>query len=136
MTNAVNVIEGGDKTIHITVHLVPVADSWQGTTRQPQQVTASEASDADSPYYGLSGWYKITDADELAWIAAQVNSGNNALNAVLANDICLAGNNWTPIGNNSTKYSDNVISLLPTLMVPVARRPKRVVLVAAPTIPP
>ncbi|MBO4826729.1 MAG: hypothetical protein J5506_05795 [Prevotella sp.] len=107
LTNAVNVIEGGDKTIHVAVHLVPVSDAWQGTTRQPQQVTASEANDTDSPYYGLSGWYKITDADEQAWIAAQVNSGNNALNAVLANDISLSGNNWTPIGNNSTKYSGN-----------------------------
>ena len=107
LTNAVNVIEGGDKTIHVAVHLIPVTDAWQGNTRQPQQVTTSEAADADSPYYGLSGWYKITDADELAWIAAQVNSGNNTLNAVLANDICLSGNNWTPIGNNSTKYSGN-----------------------------
>ncbi len=103
LNNSVNVIEGGDKVIKLQPQLTATADAWQGNTCEPDKVTAAES--ADAPYKDMEGYYKITDADELAWVAAQVNGGNKAVNAVLANDINLSGNNWTPIGNNSQKYA-------------------------------
>lgn len=45
--------------------------------------------------------YLISTADELAWLAQEVNAGRGAsYNAVLGNDIDLESKEWTPIGKN------------------------------------
>lgn len=45
--------------------------------------------------------YRISTADELAWLAQEVNAGRGAsYNAVLGNDIDLESKEWTPIGKN------------------------------------
>ena len=45
--------------------------------------------------------YRISTADELAWLAQEVNAGRGAsYNAVLGNDIDLKDKEWTPIGKN------------------------------------
>lgn len=50
----------------------------------------------------IEGAYQISTAEELAWFAAKVNSGDGKLNAVLTNDIDLAGRMWEPIGEGFT----------------------------------
>lgn len=52
--------------------------------------------------------YRISTADELAWLAQEVNAGRGAsYNAVLGNDIDLKDKEWTPIGKNSSyAYKD------------------------------
>lgn len=52
--------------------------------------------------------YRISTADELAWLAQEVNAGRGAsYNAVLCNDIDLRNEEWTPIGKNSSyAYKD------------------------------
>lgn len=52
--------------------------------------------------------YRISTADELAWLAQEVNAGRGAsYNAVLCNDIDLKNEEWTPIGKNSSyAYKD------------------------------
>lgn len=72
----------------------------------------------DEPTLNDEGYYELSMADHLYWFAEQVNSGNNAINGVLLNDIVvnegdLSGydgvseNNWkewTPIGNDVSFY--------------------------------
>ena len=52
--------------------------------------------------------YLISSAEELAWLAQEVNAGRGAsYNAVLCNDIDLKNEEWTPIGKNSSyAYKD------------------------------
>ncbi len=53
---------------------------------------------------GTGKTYEIGTGAELAWFAAQVNSGTGkTYPAVLTADIDLGGNPWTPIGNTSFK---------------------------------
>ena len=50
------------------------------------------------------GVYEVTTAAELAWIAAEVNAGNDTFSGKtvkLMNDIDLAGAAWTPIGTSA-----------------------------------
>ena len=44
------------------------------------------------------GYYLIENATQLYWFAAQVNSGNNAINGKLVADIDLNNRTWTSIG--------------------------------------
>ena len=46
-------------------------------------------------------YYQISDANELSWFANTVNSGNNTINAILTNDICLNSKAFTTIGTTS-----------------------------------
>ena len=73
------------------------------------------------PAQDADGVYQITTAEELYWFAQTVNAGNTSINAVLMTDITintgvldengkLNGNganlrSWTPIGNNSNRYT-------------------------------
>ncbi len=64
-----------------------VKELWDGT--------------ADEPEVDESGNYLITTANELAWVAQQVNSGKTTFEGktlVLQNDIDLCNVAWTPIG--------------------------------------
>ncbi len=76
------------------------AAAWTGSTSEPENMKKIDGK----PFY------VITNADELAWFAAQVNSGRPDINAVLANDIDAEGGDWVTIesfngiidGNNQT----------------------------------
>ena len=67
----------------------------------PAAVTLQGKGTATEPY-------RISTADELAWLAQEVNAGRGAsCNAVLCNDIDLKKEEWTPIGKNSSyAYKD------------------------------
>ncbi len=47
------------------------------------------------------GVYIIRNGYNMAWLANQVNNGNQTLNAKLANNITLSDMEWTPAGGNS-----------------------------------
>lgn len=51
--------------------------------------------------------YQISNADELAYLAQQVNMGSNYLGVefILAADIDLVNSPWTPIGNSVSSFS-------------------------------
>lgn len=66
------------------------------TAVMPAAVPLQGAGTATEPYL-------ISTADELAWLAQEVNAGRGAsYNAVLCNDIDLEDKEWTPIGKNSS----------------------------------
>lgn len=46
-------------------------------------------------------YYQISNANEFKWFMEQVNGGNNSINAMLTNDICLNNKSFTPIASNS-----------------------------------
>ena len=52
-------------------------------------------------------FYKISNEKELAWFAAQVNSGKKSYNAKLMANLDMGGKLWTPIGagNNKNNYN-------------------------------
>src|SRR5574344_377853 len=52
------------------------AASWAGATSEPTTKIVNDTT-----------YYVITTAEELAWFATQVNSGNTEINAILGNDI-------------------------------------------------
>ena len=91
-------VEDEARTFDITLD---VQEGWDGETMtEPHQITADEATGA---YDGMTGWYRIESGEQLAWFANKVNnvSGYNA-NAVLAKDIDLGNELWTPMGKSSS----------------------------------
>lgn len=93
-----------DKILAILLALAfnAFAAAWTGSTSEPENMKKIDGK----------AFYVITTADELAWFAAQVNSGKTAINAVLENDIVFGDNksscssvNWTPIGNTSKTFA-------------------------------
>ena len=70
-----------------------VPPSWDGTS--VKEVTPVE------------GVYTVSSAEELAWVAAQVNSGTETFKdktVRLGGDIDLNNQNWTPIGNGDHAF--------------------------------
>ena len=49
---------------------------------------------------GITTYYEINNANELAWFRNSVNNGNNKINAILTNDICLNSKTFEQIGTN------------------------------------
>ena len=75
------------------------AAAWTGANNEPNDMKNIDGK----------AFYVITNANELAWFANQVNGGRTSINAVLANDIVFGSSttvtstvNWTPIGKDST----------------------------------
>ena len=75
------------------------AANWTGSTREPESTKEIDGKT----------FYMITNAEELAWFAAQVNAGKTTINAHLANDILFAKDTssitstvWTMIGYSSS----------------------------------
>lgn len=77
------------------------AASWAGATSEPTTKIVNDTT-----------YYVITTAEELAWFATQVNSGNTEINAILGNDIVVreetinvtnytSSPRWIPIGKNA-----------------------------------
>lgn len=73
------------------------------------------SADVAAPSSDAQGVYQISSAQELAWFAQEVNSGNNEINAVLTADIDLAGKSWIPIGYTENDYQSSMDSVLSTL---------------------
>lgn len=97
--------DGGKITFTVPMEFA-AADAWDGTAAtEPAQVTAEESNTENGEFYGLEGYYKITNGAELAWLAQQTNSGNGALNAIMTKDVNLAKCSWTPIGDASNAYT-------------------------------
>ena len=74
--------------------LISAASSvWTGGTAAPSQ---------------SGGYYQINSAENLAWFANRVNSGDSSIKAKLVNDIMLnygsTGREWTPIGSQSKPF--------------------------------
>ena len=86
---SVNGNESGAQHVDITLQ---ASSQWDG-----------ESQEAVTP--NGEGVYEISSGAELAWFAAQVNSGAGAnYNALLTDDIDLGDYPWTPIGNTSSAY--------------------------------
>ncbi len=72
---------------------------WDGSSSEPKNTREIDGK----------VFYEISDPEELAWFAEQVNRGKVLINAVLVNAIKFMDNtdkisavNWTPIGKDST----------------------------------
>ena len=75
-----------------------IAENWTGSAVEPENMKKIDGK----------AFYVITTADELAWFAAQVNSGKS-VNGVLSANITLGTTYaWTPIGKDSTKMFQNI----------------------------
>ena len=81
--------------------------NWTGSISEPELRTKIEGKE----------FYLISTPEELAWFAAQVNSGKTEINAQLANDIVLwedsltsssNATNWIPIGDSLTKAFNGI----------------------------
>lgn len=57
---------------------------------------------------GEDGYYVISNATALRWVAQQVNAGVSPMNLRIVADLDLGGEDWTPIGNDSHMFSGNV----------------------------
>jgi len=81
--------DSSDKqTLDITLEALG-ANDWDGITKS-------------EPTKDAEGYYVVSNGAELAWIAADVNSGNYADNFIITNDFSLGSFDWTPIGGNSS----------------------------------
>ena len=92
-----------DTDITFTIALT-VRTAWDGQTlTEPHTITAEEAVE---DYAGMEGWYLITNGDELAWFANKVNTTSSGCtsSAVLAKDIDLGNEKWSPMGYNYSYY--------------------------------
>ena len=81
------------------------AESPQAISVVLQESTQWDGESQEEVTLNGEGVYEIGSGAELAWFAAQVNSGTGtAYDALLTDDIDLGENPWTPIGNTSSKY--------------------------------
>lgn len=78
---------------------MPFAAEWTGASSIPEVTRTIDGKK----------FYVVSTADELAWIATQVNAGSTTINVILKNDIVFgkdtastASYAWTPIGKDST----------------------------------
>lgn len=63
---------------------------WAGT--EPDSTTIIDGKN----------YYVITNDEELTWFSTQINSGNTAINGILANDIVWTDSQWIPMGTDTT----------------------------------
>ena len=82
-------------------------------------INDGNACDAYEPAELVEGVYQISNAGQLYWFAAQVNSGETSINAKVMNDVTVntgdvkgcngtkadGWRTWTPIGNSTEKYT-------------------------------
>ncbi|MBR2946638.1 MAG: T9SS type A sorting domain-containing protein [Bacteroidaceae bacterium] len=57
---------------------------------------------------GEDGYYVISNAAALRWVAQQVNAGVSPMNLRIVADLDLGGEDWTPIGNDSHMFAGDV----------------------------
>ena len=88
--------------ILLAVNFNAFAAAWTGTSVEPASTKTIDGKK----------FYVISNPDELAWFAIQVNNGNSEINAVLKNDIIFGndtsascGHSWMPIGNDEKIFN-------------------------------
>ena len=74
----------------LSVLSVAAFANWSGTTSTPASITV-----------GSDAFYEVSSPEELAWFAAQVNSGHPAINAILKNDIVFFEDSLTEMNKGS-----------------------------------
>lgn len=74
------------------------AANWTGSAVEPENMKKIDGK----------AFYVITSAEELAWFANQINSGNSINGALAANVTLGTTYAWTPIGKDSTKMFQNI----------------------------
>ena len=82
------------------------AAAWTGTTSEPSNQKKIDGK----------AFFVVTNANELAWFADQVNGGKTTINAVLNNDIVfgtdtssVCSKTWTPIGMDSSHIFNGIL---------------------------
>lgn len=97
-------ITENDGIKEIPVTMTAITDTkWDGTSMaKPKQVTAEEALVVGSEFENKKGYYKITNAYELRWMAYQTEQKKSAINAILITDIDLGNYVWASIGSTTT----------------------------------
>lgn len=75
-----------------------IAANWTGSAVEPENMKKIDGK----------AFYVITSAEELAWFANQINSGNSINGALAANVTLGTTYAWTPIGKDSTKMFQNI----------------------------
>ena len=93
------------KIISVIVSLLMI----MGAVYPALTVAAAEWDGSASTPPISGGVYQIGTAEQLAWFANAVNSGNTSIKAVLKNDIELnasgsTSNEWTPIGTTDHPF--------------------------------
>ena len=98
-------IKGKVLTILLALAFNAFAAEWTGANSEPATTKTIDGKK----------FYVISSANELAWFAVQVNSGNANINGFLKNDVNLGPDAenysnypWTPIGKDSTKLFGGV----------------------------
>jgi len=94
-----------EKNIKQIIMIAALAASFTSVFAAGSPKTDTKTTwDVSEPSTKDNGAYVISSAEELAWFADKVNSGENSLSAVLAADIDLNPTNdlkrWDPIGRN------------------------------------
>lgn len=80
-------MEKAKNDIDEIIDQVPEAGAWDGKTKTEPKKNANSV-------------YQISNGNELAWFAEQVNKGSQDISAELTADFSLGGNLWTPIGTD------------------------------------
>ncbi len=98
-----------DRAVELDI-VLEYRTAWDGETyTEPAVVTAEQAAQEDSVYFGKEGWYIIGTPDELAWLAQYHNSQYYATTyALLVADVDLGGENWTAIGSSYVRTYSGV----------------------------
>lgn len=98
-------IKGKVLTILLALAFNAFAAEWTGANSEPATTKTIDGKK----------FYVISSANELAWFAVQVNSGNANINGFLKHDVNLGPDEenysnypWTPIGKDSTKLFGGV----------------------------
>lgn len=87
------------------------SNSNDGFNQKPHTIDPATGlcSTCGQPDKADDGYYLIGSATALRWVATQINSGAQAsMDFRLTADIDLAGENWTPIGNDNTPFKGNM----------------------------
>ncbi|MGN0629737.1 MAG: hypothetical protein ACI4JN_00275, partial [Ruminococcus sp.] len=104
--NYVNNYEG-DTYTGKTCTICELSFDANGTVIEETNLYPENERSADPYLNPETGYYEITNANELYWFAMQVNRGSSSINGMLMNDIDMSvltlddGETWTPIGKDT-----------------------------------
>ena len=76
--------------------------------------SANDAHYQAAVYNETDSVYEISNAGQLFWFAAKVNSGDHKIDGILMKDIDLENREWTPIGNFDGKSGSGYTTLTDT----------------------
>jgi len=92
---------GIETPLTLTDTAITVSYTYAGVTMTAEQ--AITVSTTKAPVQNAEGFYELTTAGHMLWLANQVNTGTDtAVKGKLMNDIDLSKVTWTPIGSSRT----------------------------------